>query len=606
MKKLYTTLVLVLALAYIGSAQTVLFSEDFSSGVPPTGWSIDAHAGNWSQQSTSTAGGDSPEARFSWSPQFNGASYLISPQTITTGYTSLGFSFRHSVDHYGGAYTLGVATRSAGGAWTNVWQLVNPSGSIPAEFIDFQITNSDVGAADFEIAIFFSGDSYNINYWYIDDAKLYVPLDHDVAAKSILGGTYFDMGDEYIAAATVGNVGLNAESFDATLEIYGGLPEVLLFTETLPVADLPNGQETTLTFAGYTLPTANEIYNIKVFTSLTGDMNLDNDTTNKYIYTYTTERGMVLLEIGTGTWCQFCPGAAMGADDLLDEGHNVAVIENHNGDTYANTYSDYRNDIYYGIGGYPTAFFDGVVSVIGGSNTTSMYTTYQPIADERAAIRSAFDVDLWGSMTAPGEFDLLGTVTKLGPAMNQNVVLHIVLTESHIMESWQGQDHLNFVTRLMMPDQFGTALDVVNNDYIEVSESFTMDASWVTEECELVYFLQDNDTKEILQGGKVMVTDLIGVGVDEELTDNGIAISRIYPNPFSDKTNINFSIVEAGNVVVSIHDMTGRELSVLSNEVMTAGEHQISWEAGNVPNGIYFCTISTADNKITQKVMLSK
>ena len=35
--------------------------------------------------------------------------------------------------------------------------------------------------------------------------------------------------------------------------------------------------------------------------------------------------------------------------------------------------------------------------------------------------------------------------------------------------------------------------------------------------------------------------------------------------------------------------------------------HQISWEAGaEVPNGIYFCTISTTDQKLTKKVMLSR
>ena len=501
---------------------------------------------------------------------------------------------------------LGVATRSAGGDWTTVWELSNLSGSIPGELVDFQITNSDIGATDFEIAFYFSGDSYNINYWYIDDAMLYVPLDHDVATKSINGETYFDMGDEYIADATISNVGLNTEAFDVTLEIYDGVTDDLLYTETQVINGLVNGQQTTAAFSGFILPTANDLYNVVVFTSLDGDMNLSNDTNNRYIYTYTTERSMVLLEIGTGTWCGYCPGAAMGADDLIDNGHNVAVIENHNGDTYANTYSDARN-AYYGITGYPTAVFDGVISFVGGSATQSMYTNYLPIFEGRAVIRTAFEVGLYGSMTSPGEYTVLGTISKLGPAMNQNVVLHIVLTESHIPESWQGQDHLNFVTRLMMPDENGTVVDVAGNDYIEVEESFTMDGTWVLDECELVYFLQDTDTKEILQGGKVMVTDLIPVGISDELTENGIAIQNIYPNPFSNETNINFSLASSGNVNFSIHDMTGREVAELANGVMAAGDHQITWEAGSeVPNGIYFCTISTTGHKLTQKVMLSR
>ena len=45
------------------------------------------------------------------------------------------------------------------------------------------------------------------------------------------------------------------------------------------------------------------------------------------------QRDKVLIEIGTGTWCQYCPGSAMGADDMVANGHDVVIIENHNGDS---------------------------------------------------------------------------------------------------------------------------------------------------------------------------------------------------------------------------------------------------------------------------------
>ncbi len=51
-------------------------------------------------------------------------------------------------------------------------------------------------------------------------------------------------------------------------------------------------------------------------------------------------RNLVVVEIGTGTWCQYCPGAAMGADELTSNNKPVAIIENHNGDNFANTYSN--------------------------------------------------------------------------------------------------------------------------------------------------------------------------------------------------------------------------------------------------------------------------
>ena len=63
------------------------------------------------------------------------------------------------------------------------------------------------------------------------------------------------------------------------------------------------------------------------------------------------DREKVIVEIGTGTWCPYCPGAAMGADELVENGHDVAIIEYHNGDSYANAYSNSRNN-YYNITGF--------------------------------------------------------------------------------------------------------------------------------------------------------------------------------------------------------------------------------------------------------------
>ena len=46
------------------------------------------------------------------------------------------------------------------------------------------------------------------------------------------------------------------------------------------------------------------------------------------------DRDKVVVEIATGTWCQYCPGAAMGAEDLLANGKEVAIVEYHGGDEY--------------------------------------------------------------------------------------------------------------------------------------------------------------------------------------------------------------------------------------------------------------------------------
>jgi len=93
------------------------------------------------------------------------------------------------------------------------------------------------------------------------------------------------------------------------------------------------------------------------------------------------ERDMVILEIATGIWCVNCPGASMGADDLVAAGCNVAVIEYHGSDVsldeYTNDYSLSRIN-YYNIIPYPTAVFNGSYFEPGGHHTTSIYETYLP------------------------------------------------------------------------------------------------------------------------------------------------------------------------------------------------------------------------------------
>lgn len=219
-------------------------------------------------------------------------------------------------------------------------------------------------------------------------------------------------------------------------------------------------------------------------------------------------RQKVIVEIGTGTWCTYCPGAAMGADDLVDNGHSVAIVENHNGDTYANTYSNARNT-YYGITGYPTANFDGTNPSVGGSHTASMYSNYLPKVNTRMGVNAHFTVNAVGELVG-STHNVTVTLDKTETDTNTNLRLHCVVTESHIQQAWQGQTHLNFVTRLMAPDQNGTTINFGTDTQVVVPLQFNMNPAWVANNCEVVIFLQNNTTKEVLQGTKYSFPELFG------------------------------------------------------------------------------------------------
>lgn len=216
-------------------------------------------------------------------------------------------------------------------------------------------------------------------------------------------------------------------------------------------------------------------------------------------------RNMVLLEIGTGTWCQYCPGASMGAKDLLNNGKQVAVVKNHNGDAYANVYSNARNS-YYAVSGYPTAVFDGVLKKSGGSTTSSMYGSYLPLYNQRMAIPC--DMTMSMELSNVGiAYTAVITITKVAPVIATGLKLHLFATQVDIPQNWYGQTSVDFVNRLMVPNQNGTAFDFSAGDEVVITLEFNLNPAYPIEKCEIVAAVQASN-KEVLQAIKRGVIDL--------------------------------------------------------------------------------------------------
>lgn len=76
--------------------------------------------------------------------------------------------------------------------------------------------------------------------------------------------------------------------------------------------------------------------------------------------------------------------------------------------------------------------------------------------------------------------------------------------------------------------------------------------------------------------------------VKNDLVKNESEIFQNSPNPFSSVTKIKLFLAHSGNVQVKVFNILGDEVETLSEGRMTAGFHEINWNAINLKNGMYF------------------
>jgi hypothetical protein len=79
-----------------------------------------------------------------------------------------------------------------------------------------------------------------------------------------------------------------------------------------------------------------------------------------------------------------------------------------------------------------------------------------------------------------------------------------------------------------------------------------------------------------------------------------------FPNPFNSSTQIGFEIPVADMVNLSVFDLSGRLVSTIMSEEMTAGRYSTSFDAIDLANGVYLLHLETGSTAINQKLVLVK
>jgi hypothetical protein len=257
----------------------------------------------------------------------------------------------------------------------------------------------------------------------------------------------------------------------------------------------------------------------------------------------------------------------------------IAVISWHNNDEFEFPEGMVR-DAFWNITGYPTVWFDGVSKVTGSSS--SIYNTYLIKYENRINTPSNFTIDMDISYAGGNDYNVDATVELLEGFNTDNFAYFVVLTETDLESP--GHENQNFVARNVYPDGMGLPVDFSTQTTQSFNTVITLEDEYVFENCEVVVFIQNMETKEICQGTSLMMMDIVGIS-----PVNTIEL-EIYPNPATDIVNISSNT----NIQsITVYNNVGQ---VVSAENVESNLHKII--TTNYKSGIYFLKVIQDNREI--------
>ena len=478
-KTLLFTLALFLATAMMAQNRAVILEESFNDNSFPAGWSI-AGLGtqNWVISGTDNAGGQANELHLNWSPQFNGVSRLVSPVIDLTGYSSVIISFKHYLDNYSGSHTLGIATTSDGGTtWNQGWtQNYSADGGY---VVNQEISTDDMGSANFQFCIFYSGSSYNFDNWYFDDILVFNLENLDLAVTGSTMPDIATIGDLPVSMKVM-NYGVTPiTSIEASYEVLGMEPVAQTFDVNL--ASLASA---TLNF---TVPVVIEtpgtysiVLKINTVNGVEDDLE-DNNTKAVEVHVPIDQvQRIPMIEHFSSSTCPPCVGVNNTMNTFCNNNPGRYTYTKYqmnwpgNGDPYYTAEGGVRST-YYGVSGVPDIYLDGV----GTNNSAVNQNTFNQHADQ------------------PGYFDVRGSFTVEGNTIHILAdVMPYFDTEARVFVSvnekvttgnvgTNGETSFHHVFMKMMPNGQGSPIAFTATELQRLEFTQNMGATFVEEMSDL-------------------------------------------------------------------------------------------------------------------------
>ena len=623
MKKLLFSAALFSALM----ANSQILTENFEGGALPAGWSktqstpsvgwefgTNLSSQYWAVPSHTKYAASNDDAHDTQAATANVADKdrLITPPLDLTAQTAVALKFdAFYTGVYGSVGTVEVST-NGGTTWTTIFTL-DPS----AAWQNNLATNLSAYAGQNNVLVAFRHNDGNAwaDGFAIDNVSVYVPPANDAKINSIALNRYGVINTNSNLVLNVTNLGSSTIS-NLTVDWNDGTSHSQVINVSIaPFATLDVTHPTALNYA-----TAVEKTIAVNITAVNGgvDADVSNNTGSKLFNSLSqASPKKVVIEEGTGTWCQWCPRGAVAMDQMFQTHPNDFIgIAVHNGDPM--TVAAYDGGA--NFGGFPGCNVDR--ALLDQSVSSSLFENYY-----QQRIGLAVPAALSMTITGTTNKTIVANATFRTVFASANYRLGVIIIEDNVTGTAASYNQSNAYSggangamggyeslpnpvpaANMVYDHVGRALlggysgqansiPTTITDGLAATYTFNYAIPSTSNSANMsaVAILIDNATGEIVNAEK---TSLSAANVNE-LETIGL---NVYPNPASGVLNVSF---EANNAdfVITLTDLQGRVIS--SKEMANLnGTQLVTFSTEDIASGSYIVTVASNGTKTTKNVVV--
>lgn len=105
---------------------------------------------------------------------------------------------------------------------------------------------------------------------------------------------------------------------------------------------------------------------------------------------------------------------------------------------------------------------------------------------------------------------------------------------------------------------------------------------------------------------KSLRNEPVSVKKNENSDNQSFVLNQNYPNPFNSTTNFSFYLSRAGYVSLTIYNLLGQEQSVILDNILKEGWHELSYTSDKLASGIYYYELKADELTLRKKMILLK